>query len=57
MTERVESIEGLLRRALAPVDPPAELETRLEERFTVLVDAAADELEAWELSAMPDPRN
>src|ERR671916_2922275 len=50
-------IEGLLRQALAPIDPPAELEARLEERFTVLVDAAADELESWELGAMRDPRN
>ena len=57
MTERVEGIEGLLRQALAPVDPPAELEARLEERFTILVDAAADELETWELGAMKDPRN
>ena len=44
-------------RALAPIDPPAELEARLEETLGSLVDLAADELEAWELRAMRDPRN
>jgi hypothetical protein len=42
---------------LAPVEPPAELERELEAAFGSLVDAAADEWEAWELSAMGDPRN
>jgi len=50
-------IEARLRRALAPIDPPAELEARLEATLGSLVELAADELEAWELSAMRDPRN
>jgi len=49
--------EAALRRALAPVDPPAELEARLELTLGSLVELAADELESWELSAMKDPRN
>jgi hypothetical protein len=49
--------EAVLRRALAPVDPPAELEQRLEMTLGSLVELAADELESWELSAMKDPRN
>jgi len=50
-------VETLLRQALAPIDPPAELEARVEQTLTSLVEMAADELEAWELSAMKDPRN
>ena len=50
-------IELLLRQALAPVDPPADLEERLEGSLTTIVEAAADELEAWELSSLTDPRN
>ena len=49
--------ELLLREALAPIDPPAELEARVEERLTELVEAAVGELEDWELGAMADPRN
>ena len=49
--------EILLREAFAPIDPPEELEARLEERLSNLVEAAADELEGWELAAMKDPRN
>lgn len=49
--------EALLRRALAPVDPPDELATRLEGRLASIAELAADELEAWELTAMRDPRN
>src|SRR5947207_12159920 len=49
--------ETRLRQALAPVDPPADLEPRLEATLGSLVELAADELEAWELSAMKDPRN
>jgi hypothetical protein len=49
--------EAALRRALAPVDPPAELELRLEATLTSLVEVAADELEGFELSAIKDPRN
>lgn len=50
-------IETLLRQALSPVEPPAELELRLEYTLGSIVRHAADELEAWELSAMRDPRN
>ena len=49
--------ESRLRQALTPVDPPAELEARLEVTLNSLVDMAADELDAWELSSMSDPRN
>ena len=49
--------ESLLRQALVPVEPPAELELRLEDTLGSLVELAAEELEAWELSAMKDPRN
>ncbi len=49
--------EALLRRALAPVDPPAELSHRLESTLTSITELAADELESWELGAMRDPRN
>ncbi len=50
-------IERMLRLALAPVDPPEKLKTRLESTLQELTDAAVDELEGWELSAMRDPRN
>jgi hypothetical protein len=49
--------EALLRQALTPVDPPDELAERLESALVELTTMAADELEAWELSAMRDPRN
>jgi hypothetical protein len=49
--------ETRLREALAPVDPPADLEPRLEMTLGSLVELAADELEAWELGAMRNPRN
>jgi hypothetical protein len=49
--------EARLRRAMAPVQPPAELELRLEATLGELVELAADELEAWELAAIKDPRN
>jgi hypothetical protein len=49
--------ETRLRQALAPVDPPADLEQRLETTLGSLVELAADELEAWELGAIKDPRN
>lgn len=50
-------IEGLLRRALAPVDPPHDLARRVETTLTELTELAQDELDGWELSAMRDPRN
>src|SRR5918997_67438 len=49
--------EVRLRKALAPVEPPADLDQRLQTTLGSLVELAADELEAWELSAMRDPRN
>jgi aspartate aminotransferase-like enzyme len=49
--------ESLLRQALQPIEPPGDLEERLEERFRVAAVAAAEELEGWELSTMRDPRN
>jgi hypothetical protein len=49
--------EGLLRRALAPVEPPEQLSARLETTLADLTELAHDELESWELSSMRDPRN
>jgi hypothetical protein len=49
--------EALLREALAPVDPPADLVARLELTLVSLTELAQDELEAWELRSMRDPRN
>jgi hypothetical protein len=57
MSDGTFDIETRLRRALAPVEPSAELELRLETTLGSLVELAADELEAWELSAIKDPRN
>lgn len=57
MSEAISNLEGLLREALAPVEPPADLADRLESTLTSITEMAADELEAWELSAMRDPRN
>jgi hypothetical protein len=50
-------IESLLREAMAPVDPPERLGTRVESTLRNLSELAADELESWELRAMKDPRN
>src|SRR3954471_13216207 len=52
-----EDIEARLRAALRPVDPPSELQERVEFTLDSLVEIAADELDAWELKAMRDPRN
>jgi hypothetical protein len=49
--------EGLLRQALAPVEPPEHLATRLEQRLQSITEMAAEELDTLELSAMRDPRN
>ena len=57
MSGAASSFEGLLREALAPVEPPAELARRLEGALLSITEMAADELESWELSAMRDPRN
>jgi hypothetical protein len=49
--------EALLRQALAPVEPPADLAQRVELTLISLTELAHEELESWELSAMRDPRN
>ncbi len=56
MSEPAE-FEVLLRRARAPVEPPADLSQRLETTLANLTELAAAELEAWEMEAMRDPRN
>lgn len=57
MSEQFADFEGLLRRALAPVEPPESLSMRVESTLQTLTEAAAEELEGWELGAMRDPRN
>ena len=52
-----QDFEGLVRRALAPVEPPEALSTRLEATLAELTELAQDELEGWELASMRDPRN
>jgi hypothetical protein len=49
--------ETLLREALHPVEPPADLVNRLEQTLVSLTELAQEELDAWELAAMRDPRN
>jgi hypothetical protein len=49
--------EALLRQALQPVEPPADLAQRLESTLVSLTELAHEELETWELSSMRDPRN
>jgi hypothetical protein len=49
--------ETLLRQALSPVEPPADLAQRLESTLVSLTELAQEELDAWELSAMRNPRN
>jgi hypothetical protein len=50
-------LEAALRRALAPVEPPLELQQRMEQALDSIVELAADELEGWELGGLRDPRN
>ncbi len=57
MNDGAANLEGLLRRALAPVEPPEDLALRLEGALTSITELAVGELEGWELSAMRDPRN
>jgi hypothetical protein len=57
MTDTFEDMERRLRAALAPIEPPVHLQRHLEETLDSIVELAADELEAWELSAIKDPRN
>jgi hypothetical protein len=57
MSSGAADFEALLREALTPVDPPADLVQRLELTLVNLNKLAQEELEAWEMSAMRDPRN
>jgi hypothetical protein len=57
MSADAHDFEQLLREALTPVDPPADLAQRLELTLVNLTELAQEELEAWEMSAMRDPRN
>lgn len=57
MSSQAGEFEALLRQALAPVEPPTDLADRLEVALVNLAELAADELDAWELGAMRDPRN
>src|ERR687892_2893410 len=63
-TEHPQDIEGLLRSALRPIEPPEKLSGRLEETLNAVTEAAAEELSAWaeelsesELRSLRDPRN
>lgn len=57
MNANAADFESLLRQALSPVEPPAALAQRLETTLVSLTEMAQDELDAWELSAMRNPRN
>ena len=57
MSSGAADFEALLREALSPVDPPADLVQRLELTLVNLTELAQEELDAWELRAMRDPRN
>ena len=52
-----EDMERRLRAALAPVEPPIHLQRRVEQMLDSIVELAAEELEAWELETIKDPRN
>ena len=62
--ETSRDVEGLLRTALRPIEPPQNLSGRLEETLSAVTEAAAEELAAWaeelsesELRSLRDPRN
>jgi hypothetical protein len=57
MSSGAADFEALLRQALTPVEPPEHLVDRLEVTLVNLTELAQEELDAWELSAMRDPRN
>src|SRR2546423_1794020 len=57
MTGEAWDFEGLLREALAPVEPPADMSERIEPTLITLTGGAAEEAGAGELRAMRDPRN
>ncbi len=50
-------LEEMLRRALAPVEPPLDLVERLEDRLERMTALAVEELDAFEPDALRDPRN
>lgn len=57
-------VEALLTDALRPIEPPERLSGRMEETFSAITQAAAEELSDWaeelseeELRALRDPRN
>jgi hypothetical protein len=65
MTERPDPLdfESLLADALAPIEPPERVGTRVESTLTRLTEAAANELAWWadefsdsELQSLRDPR-
>jgi len=51
------NVEALLREALTPIEPPEVLTQRLETTLVTWTELAQGELDAWELSAMQDPRD
>lgn len=62
--EPAKDVEGLLRSALRPIEPPESLSGRVEETLSAVTEAAAEELSAWaeelsesELRSLRDPRN
>ena len=57
MSSGAADFEALLREALSPVDPPADMAQRLELTLVNLTELAQEELDSWELRAMRDPRN
>ncbi len=57
MSTRAPEFEDLLREALSPIDPPADLAHRVESTLVNLTELAHEELESWELRAMRNPRN
>ena len=57
MSSGTTDFEALLREALSPVDPPESLSARMELALVNLTELAQEELEAWELKTMRDPRN
>jgi hypothetical protein len=57
MNEGTLDIETMLRQAFTPVEPPVELQVRLENTLGSLIEMAAEELETWELSTLGDPKN
>ncbi|MBV9604302.1 MAG: hypothetical protein JO027_04320 [Solirubrobacterales bacterium] len=57
MSSGAADFEALLRQALSPIEPPAHVVDRLELTLVNLTELAQEELDAWELSAMRDPRN